>query len=123
MTPLMPHNQKRRSQASDTHALGTILPQKYKAHARDSWSTWEVSKGSIPGLETKQEKREKCANCKSWLHNIGTTLYFSTMLQLRINRGNICFLGEYIEDTFIQDYMHQKFFQNVYIHTNLDFLT
>uniref|UniRef100_F6RP65 Uncharacterized protein n=2 Tax=Bos taurus TaxID=9913 RepID=F6RP65_BOVIN len=52
MTPLMPHNQKRRSQASDTHALGTILPQKYKAHARDSWSTWEllVISGSMVSL-------------------------------------------------------------------------
>nr|XP_020739907.1 uncharacterized protein LOC110131536 [Odocoileus virginianus texanus] len=52
MTPLMPQNQKRRSQAGDTYALGTTLPRKYKAHACDSWNTWEllVISGSMVSL-------------------------------------------------------------------------
>lgn len=43
MKPLMLQKQKRRTQASDTYALGANLPRKYKAHTPGSWNTWEVS--------------------------------------------------------------------------------
>lgn len=55
----MPQNQKRRSQASDTYALGTTLPLKYKAHTRDSWNTWEV-RAQFLGTRPTGKEGEMC---------------------------------------------------------------
>lgn len=60
----MPQKQKRRSQASDIHALGANLPQKYKAHTLDSWNTWEV-RAQFQDMRPNRKKGRNAVNCKS----------------------------------------------------------